>query len=70
MAFLNDVFSGRREPVTLSGLTRAVSEFLRRDLVRRQTYAELSVLSDRELADLNISRYDIRRIAAEAARNA
>ncbi len=32
----------------------------------RQTVRELSNLSDRELADLNISRWDIERIAREA----
>ena len=69
MAFLNDVFSARREPVTVSALAQAIINFLRREKVRRQTFAELSVLSDRELSDLNISRFDIRRIAAEAARD-
>lgn len=70
MAFLNEVFSGRRETVTVSGLTEAISGFIRREKVRRRTLAELSALSDRELTDLNISRYDIRRIAAEVARDA
>ncbi len=32
----------------------------------RQTVRELSNLSDRELSDLNISRWDIDRIAREA----
>ena len=36
-------------------------------LVRR-TEAELLALTDRDLADLGISRYDIPRIAREAAR--
>ncbi len=36
-------------------------------LVRR-TERELSALSDRDLADLGISRFDIRRIARESAR--
>jgi uncharacterized protein YjiS (DUF1127 family) len=33
-----------------------------------RTIKELTFLSDRELADLGISRFDIRRIAREAAR--
>lgn len=70
MAFLNEVFSGRRETVTVSGLAETISGFIRRERVRRQTLAELSALSDRELTDLNISRYDIRRIASEVARDA
>ena len=32
----------------------------------RQTYRELSMLSDRELRDIGISRCDIYRIAKEA----
>ena len=32
---------------------------------RRQTRRELNALSDRELNDLGISRYDIERIVAE-----
>lgn len=34
--------------------------------IQRQTFNELSSLSDRELNDIGISRGDIRRIAAEA----
>ncbi|WP_082866016.1 DUF1127 domain-containing protein [Sulfitobacter sp. HI0129] len=36
----------------------------------RQTFAELSELSNRELNDLGISRSEIRRIAIESSRNA
>ncbi|SFP95635.1 DUF1127 domain-containing protein [Tranquillimonas alkanivorans] len=32
-----------------------------------QTLTELEAMSDRELADLNLSRYDIHRVACEAA---
>ena len=35
--------------------------------VFRTTYHELSVLSDRDLGDLGISRIDIKRLAQEAA---
>lgn len=33
----------------------------------KKTYAELSALSDRDLADIGIKRYDIARIAREEA---
>ncbi|KLK91485.1 hypothetical protein AA309_19720 [Microvirga vignae] len=33
----------------------------------RQTVSELSELSDRELADLGIARFDIARVARESA---
>ena len=43
---------------------------LRKDIVTArkvsQTYRELSVLSERELADLGISRADIRSVALQA----
>lgn len=34
----------------------------------RRTYAELMALTDRELADLGFSRYDVKRIARESIR--
>ena len=40
---------------------------LARRRVFRQTLAELSVLSDRELADLGLSRSELRRVAWQAA---
>ena len=36
----------------------------------RQTYAELSVLSDRDLNDIGIARSDIRRLATEESMKA
>ncbi|MGJ8628225.1 MAG: DUF1127 domain-containing protein [Sulfitobacter sp.] len=36
----------------------------------RQTYAELSVLSDRDLNDIGIDRSDIRRLATEESMKA
>jgi uncharacterized protein YjiS (DUF1127 family) len=33
----------------------------------RRTLGELELMTDRDLADLGISRYDIRRIAQQAA---
>ena len=35
--------------------------------VYRQTFTELAVLSDRELADLGLGRTEIRRVAYQAA---
>jgi uncharacterized protein YjiS (DUF1127 family) len=40
---------------------------LRRRRIYSRTQAELSALTDRELADLGISRFDIARVAREAA---
>ena len=34
----------------------------------RRTYRELSTLTDRELNDLGISRFDLQRVAKNAAR--
>ena len=42
----------------------------RRVKLYRQTVAELSVLSDRDLHDLGISRCDIRHVAHEASMQA
>lgn len=67
MAFLTDVFT-IREPVTFSSLAQSFAEFRRRSALRRRTIEELSALSDRELADLDISRYNIREIADETVR--
>jgi len=46
------------------------AEFKRRNEIRNRTYRELVALSDRDLADLGISRFDIRAIADDAARAA
>ena len=54
----------------LAGLARLRAEWrhaARRRAVYRQTHAELSALNTRELADLDIARSDILRIAREAA---
>ncbi|SDF19973.1 DUF1127 domain-containing protein [Limimaricola pyoseonensis] len=51
----------------LRGRFRAALE---RNRVYRQTQRELSLLSDRDLADLGLHRSQINQIAAEAARAA
>lgn len=59
---------------TQSGLTARVSTafnaaraYFARRAVYNETYSELSALSNRELADLGMSRSEIRRVAMEAA---
>ncbi len=68
MAFAQET---RRRNVGLAYRFDDAVEALRRFRARRaafnQTYAELSVLSQRELDDLGIARSDIARIAREAA---
>ena len=51
----------------LNGLLIDARARLARRRVYKQTYRELSMLSDRELADLGLSRSMIRRIAYQAA---
>lgn len=51
-------------------LTALVAEFRARSARRRiyrQTFRELSALTNRELADLGLSRSEIRRVAYQAA---
>ncbi len=47
-----------------------VAERFRQYRIYRETYNELNALSDRELADLGLSRSMIRRLAIEASREA
>ena len=42
----------------------------RRRRAYRQTYDELSALTDRDLKDVGLTRSDIVRVAAESAQNA
>ncbi|PID35233.1 MAG: hypothetical protein CSA73_00395 [Rhodobacterales bacterium] len=44
-----------------------LQEAINRRLMMRRTVRELNQLSDRELSDLGIARYEIRRIAWHAA---
>ncbi|HEU0223083.1 MAG TPA: DUF1127 domain-containing protein [Paracoccaceae bacterium] len=53
----------------LAALFDGARRYLRRAELRAQTRRELQALSDRDLADLGISRCDIDRIAHEAARD-
>lgn len=49
------------------GLMKRISDAFARRRVYNQTYAELNVLTTRELDDLGISRSMISRLAYEAA---
>jgi uncharacterized protein YjiS (DUF1127 family) len=51
----------------VEALLVAGAQLLRRRRIYSRTQAELSALTDRELADLGISRFDIARVAREAA---
>jgi uncharacterized protein YjiS (DUF1127 family) len=51
----------------VEALLVAGAQVLRRRRIYSRTQAELSALTDRELADLGISRFDIARVAREAA---
>ncbi len=68
MAYANDIQTaanaGHRP---LSGFFRSVQERFARYRVYRETMLELSGLSDRELADLGISRATIKAVSYEAA---
>lgn len=69
MAYVN--FTSRAANVTLgdrfSGLLAQVKTMIARRAVYNQTVRELNVLTNRELADLGLSRYDIETVAREAA---
>ncbi len=54
----------------VSYVSNAVKRFLVRRRVYNATMNELASLSTRELADISITRCDLRRIATEAANDA
>jgi len=49
------------------GATDALKGRFAKYRVYRRTYAELSALTNRELADLGLHRSEVRRVALEAA---
>jgi uncharacterized protein YjiS (DUF1127 family) len=51
----------------LSALRARIDRAVRRHVEYSRTLDELSALTDRELADLGFSRFDLRRLAREAA---
>lgn len=69
MAYVN--FTSRAANVSLadrfSGILAQVKVMIARRAVYNQTVRELNILTDRELADLGLSRFDIPTVAREAA---
>ena len=54
----------------ISGLVERIRQARKAREIYRQTYDELSALTDRDLADLGIARASIASVAREAARMA
>ncbi len=65
------VVSNRRSGISLADLFANISVNVKAALARRAIYsrtlAELNALTDRDLADLGVSRYQIADLAREAA---
>ncbi len=51
----------------VAGVTARFAENRRRNAAYNKTFNELSAMTSRDLADIGLSRFDIPRIAAEAA---
>ena len=64
-----DIFNEQRRATRRAGLIGGLTQRMARYRTYRQTLDELESLSDRELADLNIARVNIRGIAYRAAYN-
>ena len=62
-----DVFNNRKLVARDMGIINGLTKRFQRYRTYRQTLEELEALSDRELADLSISRSQIRGIAYRAA---
>ena len=62
-----DVFNNRKLVARDMGIINGFAQRVKRYRTYRQTLEELESLSDRELADLSISRSQIRGIAYRAA---
>ncbi|MCA0043071.1 DUF1127 domain-containing protein [Celeribacter litoreus] len=68
MAYANDINNAATASARpFAGLFRTVQERFARYRVYRETTLELSGLSDRDLADLGLSRATIKAVAYEAA---
>ncbi|MEP5729274.1 MAG: DUF1127 domain-containing protein [Sulfitobacter sp.] len=71
MAYLNTTASS--QSFVLARITAAIATLdaaLKRRKLYRETYAELEALTDRELEDLGLSRYDLHTVAATASQDA
>lgn len=68
MAYFTDTNAvARSNGSRIAALWNAITLKMRQRKVYRQTYNELFSLTQRDLADLGMSRADFRRIAQEAA---
>lgn len=61
---------GRVAGTSEIGIARRIKAFFIARNVERRTFDELDMTSDRELADLGLSRFDVRPIAKLAGRQA
>lgn len=66
MAYFNDTLA-TAQPRRIAAFFDAIALKLRQRKVYRQSFNELCTLTDRDLADLGLSRGDFRRLAREAA---
>jgi len=66
MAYFNDTLA-TAQPRRIAAFFDAITLKLRQRKVYRQSFNELCTLTDRDLADLGLSRGDFRRLAREAA---
>ena len=67
MAYVNSRSASLSIADRVSSVVRLVKDAIARRQVYNQTLAELNVLTDRDLADLGISRDSIALVAREAA---
>ena len=67
MAYVNSRSASMSIADRVSSVVRLVKDAIARRQVYNQTLAELNVLTDRDLADLGISRDSIALVAREAA---
>ena len=67
MTFYTDTSARAAAPSRIAAFFDAISLTMRQRKAYRMTYNELCGLSNRELADLGMTRGDIRRLSREAA---
>ncbi len=68
MAYLNEIRDRRVGMMDrLNAWMETLGERRKRNVLYRRTLAELSSLTDRDLADLGVHRSEVHRIAHEAA---
>ena len=67
MAYVNNTRTASPALAEVGGIFKSIKVALERRAVYARTVRELNGLTDRELADLGISRVSIRDVAAQAA---